>query len=125
MDPDSALEAVREMRHTLAKQEKRSRERQVIWPVLELLCEDLASRSGSTPDLLAQLREALDRAAPSQLADDVRELTEDDITADLDSSDDDSVLDTDGFNVPISPETAAALKKAKKFEVNVVKVPRE
>ena len=76
------------MRQTLSKMERKSKERTVVWPVLELLVEDLCARSGSAPDLLAQLREALDRAAPSPLVEELIEITEDECSADLDSSED-------------------------------------
>lgn len=100
MNPDQALDAIREMRRTLSKIERRSKERAVVWPVLELLCEDLTRRSGASPDLLAQLREALDRAAPSALADGIREITEDECSADLDSSEDE-LSDDDSRNAPL------------------------
>jgi len=83
-----ALESVRKMRQTMSKMEKRKYIYSVLFPVIELLCEDLANRSGSAPDLLTQLREALDRAAPSQLAEELIEITEDECSADLDSSED-------------------------------------
>ena len=103
MNADEALTAVREMRQTLSKMERRSKERAVVWPVLELLVEDLCARSGSTPDLLSQLREALDRAAPSPLAEELIEITEDECSADLDSSDDELSDVEEDISEPVLP----------------------